>query len=478
MTSVALNAALRIVTQTLMERLNEQLIIGSLCKHDYSNTEPRQPGDTVLVSPDSSELPPGLISSMDPMEYAAILSRSAPVTFRLQQEIVEFQIPDVSALLLDHAVIENDLQSTVDKLSGLIELGLIDAIAQFAKQVGSPPEGITPEIIDIVDRMLFEQADLPGRTHIVVDDPGWEQISLRCGGKAASFDISTPAPEFHNQMMCNAAFYTDALCLVTRRPQVNPTFRQLDIQADNIGLTVVVIPSAETSALTVKVIMLYAVGLFRKDLGVRIATIDTFSRAAADTAMVVGATQPHVHQPTVTLDELRVALPIAIADSTLQRLETIVESLADEIDNPYTRLLSAVKIMTRADGLKPTDLVEACSRQLQRMDAALDEFRNARDARFRAEIESRESGIVNTDAQIEATKQRLGEYLARRDTLKSEIEQELTDLANAESAFNADLQALRAGVDLLSADLLKVITGKPHRRKSSVTTAANVTLSN
>lgn len=448
-----------------MARFHEQLTIGEVCRHDYSNAEARQPGDTVLVSADSSELPPSLITSMDPLEYAAILARAAPVPFRLKQEIVEFNIPDVASLILDHSIIENDLQLALEKLSGLIELELIDSIAQFEKQVGSPSEGITPDLVDVVDRMLFEMVDLPGSMHIVVDESGWEQISDRCGGKAATFDISTPSPEHQDQMLCNAAFHTDALALVTRKPQVNPTLKQLDVESDGVGLTVVVIPVPDSLSLSVRVIMLYAVGLFHKDLGVRIATIDTVGRIHA-AAQPAGAgsviTQRHnTRQPTVTLDELRISLPTSVVDPNLTRLETIVESLSETIDDPQTRLLAATRIMTRADGLKPTDLIDACSRKLQRLDAALADFRSHRNARFQREVESREARIVTTDTQIESTRQLLADYHEQRGNLQAEIEQELTALSAAESAFNSDLLTLQSGTNALSADLTRIVTGRP-----------------
>lgn len=486
MTTGAVNAALRIITQTLMAKFNEQLLIGGLCRHDYSATEPRQAGDTIQVTADIGELLPDMISTMDPLEYATILARSAPVAFRLKQEVVEFNIHDVSALLLERSIIENDLQIVVEQLTGFIELGLIDSISQFEKQVGSPSEGITPNLIDVIDRMLFEQADLQGQTHILVDEDGWQQISTRCGGKAASFDISTPAPDYYSQMLFNAAFHTDALCLVTRIPQLNQTVSHLDIESDNIGLTVVVVPGAEHNSLTVRVIMLYAVGLFRKDLGIRIATIDTFSRSIADSQNGIKDTlQQKYHQqhPVISLDGLRAALPVTVADSNLVRLRTIIESLSDIIDDPHTRLQSAVKIMARTDNLGPVNLIEACSRQIQRMDAALADFKNAYDAKYRLEINSREDRIVNTETRIEATKNLLEEYYAQRATLQSEIAQERLVLISAESDFTNDLQALRLEADALSASLTEIVTSKPAQRKPlskhlNAAPAANGTLNN
>lgn len=456
-----------------MARLNEQLLIGGLCRHDYSNAEPRQAGDTVLVSSDSGELPAEMASSMDPLEYASIISRSAPVAFRLKQEVTEFTVPDVSTLIMDHSIIENDLQSAVDYLTGFIELELIDTINQFENQIGSPAEGITRDLIDVADRMLFDKADLSSQMHIVVDETGWEQISFRCNGKAATFDISTPAPEYHEQMLYNAAFHADAMCLVTRKAQLTGS-RHLDVESDGIGLTVAVIPGLETNSLQVRLIMLYAVGIFRKDLGIKIATIDTRNRSTQVT-LFGNTTQQRIQQQTISLDELRRSLPATVADPNLNRLQTIVESLSDIIDDPHVRLQSAIKIMNRTDGLKPTDLIEACSRRIQRMDVALANFRNALDARFASEITFRESCIVNTDQQIEATKQLLVEHYAQRTTIQAEIEQECTALAIAESAFNTDLEALRSTTNMLSSDLTRIVTGEPISRKSPTEPPGNVT---
>ncbi len=436
MNSAAVKAAVKAVTQNLLADFKSNLVMGALCRLDFSAEDRYIPGEKVVVSVRQPIPPPH--EWKDGFPPPGVI----PIDFRLEHKIYPFVIADVTELLMGNSSVTDDIRRAVEYLVDQIEAALTESLNGFVSYANGS-SNIDAHLLNNLDNFLFDKsASDDGAIYIVTSHPT-PQLEKLIESKPY-IELFTPASQHAKLLPATVAFRRDAVGLITRGikfQSVNKDQSTTYLDGTDIGLTIVAIPDGKS--LQIEIHLLFAAGLLRAELGVKLQTA-AIGNSAQPAIMSDGIDcaygEPAQALPQIdigpSMEDVRNQLPALMADLMIERLHTTMDSLADSIEDPVSRMRTALKLMQRADGIRPESLIDCCDRQIGRLLIERQRFTEAAEAHCAAEVDSREETLTQTAQSILEAEKHLQSLRDKSAALELEISTHLRLIDDSTTDFN------------------------------------------